>query len=157
MDQFIYLFKWGLAQCHDRWQHLAGWETEACNTGGLIRPAGRHPLCASCLKWWCCSLLKHHLPNNFGTDRLSCLLARGRDHLLWFWREEGKPPGSHNLLSLQSMCSLILKSFQSSERVQRKHVSALKRAEIPLSISSPSPKFSTIIFPPPNWYSVWLC
>lgn len=125
--------------------------------GVSICQAGRHPLCALHLKWWCCSLLKHHLLNNFGTDHLSCLPTRGRDHLFWFWREECKSQGSQNLTSLQSTCSLILKKFQSSERIQNKHASPLKTAKIPVSISSLSPKFSTIIFPPPNWYSVWLC
>lgn len=85
--------------------------------------AGRHSLCALHLKWWCCSLLKHHLLNNFGIDHLSYLPAFGRDHLLWFWREEWKLRGSWNLMLLQSTCSITLKSFRSSERILSKRAS----------------------------------
>lgn len=154
---FIYLSEAWLGVLTDgsilqdgRWKHVS-------NTGGLICQAGRHPLCALHMKRRCCSQLKHHLLHNFGTDHLSCLPACGRDHLLSFWREECKSWASQNLMSLQSMWGLILRSIQSSEGIQRKHAPPLTMAKIPVSIASLPPKFSTIIFLPPNWYSVWLC
>lgn len=153
----MYLFEAWLGVLTDGSILQDGRRKHVSNTRGLICQAGRHPLCALHLRWWCCSLLKHHLLSNFGTDHLSCLPAHGRDHLLGFWREECVSQGYQNLMFLRSMCRLILKGFQSSERIWSKHASPLKTGKIPVSISSPSPKFSTIIFPPPNWYSVWLC
>lgn len=141
-NRFIYLSEAWLGVLTDgsilqdgRWMH-------ASNSRGLVCQAGRHLFYALHLKWWwCCSLLKHHLLSNFGTDHLSCLPVHGRDHSLWFWREECKSWGSQNLVLLHSTCSLTQKSFWSSERIQSKHASPLTIVKIPVSIASPSPSF----------------
>lgn len=138
---FIYLFEAWLGVLTDGSISKDGRQKHVSNTGGLICQAGRHPLCALHLKWWCCSLLKHHLLKNFGTDHLSCLPACGRVHLLWFWREQCKTRGSQNLLSLQNTCSLILRSFQSSERIQSKHASPTQNGQNTTQHLIPPPSF----------------